>query len=77
MAFWDKEELIITVEKNKSENIDIKHCKKNDKKYIDVRISRVNKENVYTPTSSGVAIPEDKWQEISQAINSFIESTPK
>lgn len=28
-GFWDKEELITTVTKNKSENIQVKYCEKN------------------------------------------------
>lgn len=70
-SFWDEEKVIAVVTKNKSENIDVKHCKKNEKSYIDIRVSKVDKENVFHPTSSGVAIPLDSWKEILEKIQEF------
>lgn len=63
-SFWDKEEELSTVEKNKSENIVAKRCTKGDKTYIDIRISKVDKEGEYHPTSKGVAIPENLMDDL-------------
>lgn len=63
-SFWDKEENIIEIEKNKSENIIVKECSKNEKEYVDIRISKVDKEGIYHPTSSGVVIPKEGFDKI-------------
>ena len=36
--FWDLQETIGTLEKNKRENIVISKCKRNNKEYLDVRM---------------------------------------
>ena len=72
-SFWDKEELILTIAKNNSQNIDVKRCEKNEKSYIDIRVSKVDKDLVYHPTASGVAIPEANWSEIVNKVNELIK----
>lgn len=68
-SFWDTEELILSVEKNKSQNIDVRKCTKDEKEYIDIRVSKVDKDQVYHPTASGVAIPKDSWEKILLKLN--------
>lgn len=64
MAFWDKEEVLKTVKKNKSENIEARRCFKCDKTYIDIRVLKVDTEGEFHPTSKGVAVPEEVWAEL-------------
>lgn len=73
MAFWDSEIDIVEVEKNRSEKIVVKFCSRNDKKYVDIRVSRVDKEGEYHPTSNGVPIPLDQVETILNAIKEHIE----
>lgn len=73
MAFWDKEELLVSIQKNKSQNIDVRFCIKSDKEYIDIRTSYLNKSGEYYPSSNGVAIPKGSWNEIMEAVNKFNE----
>ena len=35
--FWDSQEILGTIQKNKRENIVISKCKRNNKEYTDVR----------------------------------------
>lgn len=72
MAFWDKEESITSVQKNKSENIEIKYVEKNEKGYVDIRISRADRDGNFHPTSNGVAVPVSEWDTISDAIKGHL-----
>lgn len=72
MAFWDKEESIISVQKNKSENVEVKYVEKNDKGYVDVRISKADREGEFHPTSNGVAIPVSEWNKISDSVKEHL-----
>lgn len=58
-SFWDKEEELVTKEKNKSENVTVKHCEKNGKEYYDIRISKADRDGAFHPSGSGVAIPAE------------------
>ena len=71
MAFWDKEVSIVSVKKNKSENIEVKYVEKNEKSFYDIRISKADKDGVYHPTSNGVAIPESHWDTIIDAVKAY------
>lgn len=67
-SFWDKQEELVVLPKNKSEDIMISHCIKNSKEYIDIRIYKQNYgSNAKTLTKSGVAIP----------MEAFLEEMPK
>lgn len=71
MAFWDKEESIVSVKKNKSENIEVKYAEKNDKAFYDIRIIKADKEGVLHPTSNGVAIPVSHLDTIINSIKDY------
>lgn len=75
MAFWDQEQLLITVDKNKSEKINVKHCVLKDKEYIDIRIA-FEKEGEFLPSSKGVSIPIEKVSDIIEAINAVVPGKP-
>lgn len=73
MAFWDKEEMIVSVNKNKSENIEAKYVEKNDKGYVDVRISKADRDGNFHPTSNGVAIPISHWDTIVDSVKEHLK----
>jgi hypothetical protein len=68
MAFWDKEESLVTIDKNKSEKIEFKYCEKGDKKYIGLTFLKKNSEDEFKPIG-GTTFPTDKWAEIKAAID--------
>lgn len=68
MAFWDKEESLIVFDKNKKEQIEVKRCELKGKKYIDIRTLFKNDENEFVPSSRGVAIPAERFKEISDLV---------
>ncbi len=63
MSFWDSEELIGEVGKNKSEKYVVKKLFKNDKEYRDVRIY-YNEDGEFKPSKKGIVIPNDKLDKI-------------
>lgn len=63
--FWDLQETIGTLEKNKRENIVISKCKRNNKEYLDVRIHAKTKDSDnYVPTSKGFNIESIKTHKL-------------
>jgi hypothetical protein len=62
-SFWDTEELLGEIEKNKSELIKVKKVTKGDKTYTDIRIFLKNEEE-YRPTGKGVVIPNESINEL-------------
>jgi hypothetical protein len=67
MAFWDKEELVTTVEKNKAEKIEVYRTELKDKKYIYFHtLKKVGEE--WEHTTKSVSIPADKMNEIIAAL---------
>lgn len=73
--FWDKQKEIKRVTKNKSEEIVISTCSRNNKNYLDVRIYKKAKDSdTYIPTSKGFNIElkdtvgEQILEGISQAL---------
>lgn len=73
MAFWDKEESIVSVKKNKSENIEVKYVEKNDKAFYDIRIVKADKDGVLHPTSNGAAVPVSHFDTIVDAVKAYSE----
>lgn len=68
--FWDSQEILGTIQKNKRENIVISKCKRNNKEYTDVRIYAKNKDNDnYIPTSKGFNIENVKIKELLDILN--------
>ena len=43
--FWDKQKEVKTITKNKSENVVISYCSRNNKDYLDVRIHKKAKDS--------------------------------
>lgn len=68
MAFWDKEESLITFDKNKTEKIEVKHCEIKGKEFIDIRTLFKGDNDDWKPSSKGVAIPADRFKEISDLV---------
>lgn len=68
MAFWDKEESLLVFDKNKKEKIEVKRCELKGKSFIDIRTLYKNDDDEFVPSSKGVAIPADKFQEISDLV---------
>lgn len=69
-SFWDSQEIIGTIQKNKRENIIVSKCKRNDKEYTDVRIYAKSKDNdTYIPTSKGFNIEDTKRKELLDILN--------
>lgn len=73
--FWDKQKEVKRVTKNKSEEIVISACSRNNKDYLDVRIYKKAKDSdTYIPTSKGFNIElkdtvgEQILEGISQAL---------
>lgn len=73
--FWDKQKEIKRVTKNKSEEIVISACTRNNKNYLDVRIHKKAKDSEnYIPTSKGFnvelkdAVGEQILEGISQVL---------
>lgn len=73
MSFWDKQEQITVLPKNKTEDIMISHCTKNDKEYIDIRIyKQTYGSTTKTLTKNGVAIPMETFlNEMPKIIEQF------
>ena len=66
--FWDKQELIEIIPKNKSEEIRVSHCERQGKEYVDIRIYKdTSTSTEKISTKSGVVIP----------LKQFIEDMPK
>lgn len=73
--FWEKQEEVKRITKNKTEEVVISICIRNNKKYLDVRIHKKSKDNEkYIPTSKGFnielkdTIGEQILEGISQAL---------
>lgn len=68
--FWDKEEFISSIKKNTKEEIQIKKVSKGSKEYIDIRIFWYDaKDDSFKPSSKGVTIPTDAFEEFKEIIN--------
>ena len=69
--FWDEEEIINEIDKNKNQKIVIKKCFRQGKEYIDFRIyAKINEE--YTPTQKGFNIGIEKTIEIKNALENIL-----
>lgn len=72
--FWDTEEVIETIEKNKSEKIEIKLCTRKDVNYVDIRIlKRALTSDDYMHTKNGICLSYDLYKQIRDIINNKIE----
>ena len=57
--FWDNQEIICEVEKNKREKVVASKCERQGKTYLDCRIY-ANKDGEYIPTAKGFNLELDK-----------------
>lgn len=62
--FWNNQQEIVTVEKNKKETIKVSLCERQDKEYIELRIYAEDR-----PTKKGIVIPKEMWNTISTEVN--------
>lgn len=78
MAFWDKEESLLIIDKNTKEKIEVKKVELKGKGFIDIRTLFKDDAGEYKPSSKGIAIPADKFEEIVNAVQSNVtEETPE
>ena len=73
--FWDKQKEVKTITKNKSENVVISHCSRNNKNYLDVRIHKKAKDSdTYIPTSKGfnIELKNTVGEEIIEGISQVL-----
>ena len=67
--FWDNQKEIKRITKNKSEEIVVSVCSRNNKDYLDVRIYKKAKDSdTYIPTSKGFNIEMSHAEEVSEAL---------
>lgn len=63
--FWDKQEIIGRVTKNKKEEVVVSKCERQGKHYVDVRIYvKTEGKEETIPTSKGFAVEKEMAKEI-------------
>lgn len=68
-SFWDKEELIGKITKNRTEEIQIKQVSKGGKEYVDIRVFwHDGTEDEFKPSQKGVAVPKDALTELKEIL---------
>lgn len=78
MAFWDFEEDICLIDKNKSESIETKWVKRDDKEYIVHNVIRRGKDDeTFSYTGKTVVIPMEKYKTINDKVLLKIEEKSK
>ena len=74
--FWDKQEEIITIQKNKTEFIEVSYVERNNKKYILESVYRVlKKEKMYTGKSIATPLSQcqDKYDAIISKLKTYLK----
>lgn len=69
--FWDTQETIYEVEKNKREKVVVSKCTRQGKEYLDYRIY-TDKDGEYIPTAKGYNLEYNKAVELSAEIYNII-----
>ena len=70
--FWDSQEIIGSIEKNKNENIVVSICQRKENKYLDVRIHTKSKDNNnYIPTSKGFNVKIEKIKDFLELLETI------
>jgi hypothetical protein len=78
MAFWDKEEKLLTIDKNKSEKLEIIRAEKNGKEFIQIcTLKQFAGEIEFKHSNANVSIPADKFKEISDLVLNEPKDTAK
>ena len=70
-SFWDSQETIFEIEKNKREKIVVSKCTRQGKEYLDYRIY-ADKDGEYIPTSKGYNLEFSKAVELSAKVYNII-----
>jgi hypothetical protein len=68
MAFWDKEEEIITIDKNKAEKIKFSYVELKGKKSISLTFLKEKGEEGFKPIG-GTSFGIDEWPKLKEAID--------
>ena len=68
MAFWDKEELIATVNKPNGEQIQIRKVSKKGKDSIDIRNYYMGDDDEFHP-GKGICIPKECFNLVREELN--------
>lgn len=69
--FWDTQEVITEIEKNKKEKVVVSKCTRQGKEYIDYRIY-ADKDGQFVPTAKGYNLEINKAIELSVAVDNII-----
>lgn len=74
MAFWDSQETIKEIQKNKLEKVVVSHCIRDKNEYTDIRVHKRNGTDTeeYKPTTKGVTMAIDLIGELLGAIEEII-----
>lgn len=69
--FWDKQDTIGSVKKNKREEIVVCKCERNNNEYVDVRINAISDDNKHIPTSKGFSLKKEKFKELIEILETM------
>jgi hypothetical protein len=74
MAFWDKEDDLITIVKNKAEKTKFSYCEKGNKKYINLTFLKDKKSDGEYSPRGGTSFGIDKWDSVKTAIDAKLKT---
>lgn len=66
--FWDKQDIIGSIKKNKREEIIVSKCERNNNEYIDIRINAKSENDERIPTSKGFNLKKEKLKEFLELL---------
>lgn len=73
-SFWDKQEEIGRVTKNKREEVVVSMCERQGKEYLDVRIyAQAKDSDTYVPTSKGFSVEKEIGKEINKIMQDALK----
>lgn len=75
--YWDEEKELVSVQKNKKDNIVVKHVSKDDDHFIDIRTYSKNDDDEYIPTPKGAVTPMSEIPKIIQAMQASYDEWEK
>ena len=72
--FWDKQEIVGRVDKNKREQVVVSKCERQGKEYLDVRIhAKLSTNDEIIPTSKGFSVEKSIGKEILTLMQEGLE----
>lgn len=72
--FWNKQEIVGRVDKNKREQVVVSKCERQGKEYLDVRIyAKLSNNDETVPTSKGFAIEKEMAKEIESLMQEALK----